>query len=86
MVVCGDAEIHTAVLPVTKEGAVVRQVELSRFLYAPVAKGEKVGQVRYLLAGETVAEVPLIAQNTVSLPPKKKSWWESLLDFLCGRG
>lgn len=86
VVVCGDAEIHTAVLPVTKEGAVVRQVELSRFLYAPVAKGEKVGQVRYLLAGETVAEVPLIAQNTVSLPPKKKSWWESLLDFLCGRG
>lgn len=38
-----------------------RRVELPRFCYAPVKRGEKIGRVLYLLDGEPLAETPLCA-------------------------
>ena len=45
--VVGGTEPQTAAVPVAQQGAVQRIVELPRFLYAPVRKGEQVGRVRY---------------------------------------
>ena len=83
--VIGGTEPQTAAVPVAQQGAVQRIVELPRFLYAPVRKGEQVGRVRYCLAGKTVAEVPLLAAEGAFLP-EKQSWWESLLAFFSGSG
>lgn len=79
--VCGSSESVTAAIPVSQQGAVRRVVELERFLYAPVKKGEQVGKVRYLLGERTVAELPLLAAENASLPERKPSWWERVLAF-----
>ena len=77
----GGEEPVTAALPVTQEGAVRRVVMLPRFLYAPVEKGQQVGCVQYILKGETVAELPLLADENVILPERNPSWWERVLAF-----
>ena len=79
--VCGSSEAVTAAIPVSQQGAVRRVVELERFLYAPVKKGEQVGKVRYVLGERTVAELPLLAAENASLPERKPSWWERVLAF-----
>ena len=77
----GGEEPVTAALPVTQEGAVRRVVMLPRFLYAPVEKGQQVGCVQYILKGETVAELPLLADENAILPERNPSWWERVLAF-----
>lgn len=79
--VCGCSEAVTAAVPVSQQGAVRRVVELERFLYAPVKKGEQVGTVRYRLGERTIAELPLLAAENASLPQRKPSWWERVLAF-----
>ncbi len=78
---CGSSEAVTAALPVSQQGAVRRVVELERFLYAPIKKGEQVGTVRYLLGERTIAELPLLAAENASLPQRNPSWWERVLAF-----
>lgn len=79
--VCGSSEAVTAAVPVSQQGAVRRVVELERFLYAPIKKGEQVGRVRYRLGERTIAELPLLAAENASLPQRKPSWWERVLAF-----
>ena len=78
---CGSSEAVTAALPGSQQGAVRRVVELERFLYAPIKKGEQVGTVRYLLGERTIAELPLLAAENASLPQRNPSWWERVLAF-----
>ena len=77
----GAQDSKTAALPVTKQGSVRRVVEIPRFLYGPVQKGEQVGCVRYVLDGKSVAEIPLLAGESVLLPERKPGWWERVLAF-----
>lgn len=44
----------------------VRAVELPRFVYAPVNKGATIGCLRYILDGKTLAQTPLICDNSIS--------------------
>lgn len=54
-------------------GTMMRQVLLRPFEYAPIAKGQVLGTVRYILpeSGRIIAEVPLIAAESVAAKPKK---------------
>lgn len=54
------------------------RVELPRFLYAPLREGEMVGTAGYLLDGQTVLEVPLLAQQAADSPPQKESWLKKI--------
>lgn len=47
----------------------VTNIELPRFVLAPVAAGEKLGTVRYYLDGKEVASVPLHAAYAVEARP-----------------
>ena len=63
---------------------VTRKIECQPFLYAPVQKGDAVGAAVYLLDGEEVCRIPLVAQECVQYdettqPP---SFWERILSFL----
>lgn len=54
-----------------------------RFLYAPLTKGEQIGEIRILAAGDQVCSVPLVAVETVdSLSVKQRSFIE-WLKFVC---
>lgn len=81
LTVKGAEEPKTVALPVSKEGSVRRIVEILRFLYAPVQKGEQVGCVRYVLEEKTVAEIPLLAGESALLPERTLGWWERVLAF-----
>jgi len=81
LTVKGAEEPKTVALPVSKEGSVRRIVEIPRFLYAPVQKGEQVGCVRYVLEEKTVAEIPLLAGESALLPERTLGWWERVLAF-----
>lgn len=45
--------------------------ELPRFVYAPIAKGDKVGRLIFSLSGKTVAVLPLVATEKVAAENKK---------------
>lgn len=81
LTVKGKEEPKTVALPVSKEGSVRRIVEIPRFLYAPVQKGEQVGCVRYVLEEKTVAEIPLLSGKSALLPERTLGWWERVLAF-----
>lgn len=60
----------------------VRVIELPRFVYAPVGKGEPAGSLRYILDGKMLAETPLIYDDSVlSAEPADVGIFEILRDF-----
>ena len=66
--------------------AVKATVELPRFLYAPVQKGDVVGKVVYQAASDgngnfaVLGEVELLATDFAQTPPQK-SFWQRIVDF-----
>lgn len=72
-------------LPIEQAQGVESRVLLPRFLYAPVRAGEKVGRVQYLMDGQEIYSVPIIAveeAKAVVLP--EKTWWEKVENFFAG--
>ncbi len=72
-------------LSLTREEArrVTSRVLLPGFLYAPVTEGERVGRVQYLLDGQEIYSVPILAGEdlAVSEPPEPVGWekfWETV--------
>lgn len=64
------AELPPALILSSGDGArLVTNIELPRFVLAPVAAGEKLGTVRYYLDGKEVASVPLHAAYAVEARP-----------------
>jgi len=56
-------------------------VELSRFSYAPIQKGDCMGRLVYRIDGETVAEVPVIASYGVERVSYKRSLWDRFISL-----
>ena len=56
----------SAVLPKGKVGAVTATVEVPERIAAPVAKGEQVGRVIYMLEGKKIGESAVLAETDVS--------------------
>ena len=69
-------EARTIALPKTR-GDVAVTLELVRFVYAPIVKGDIVGRAVVTLSGKTVAVIPLVASETVELD-KRMSFPERL--------
>ncbi len=55
------------------------QIYLPRFCYAPVEKGEQVGELRVIKNDEVIEKIPLIAEKSVQLP-QKESFLKRLLN------
>lgn len=72
-------------LPVDQAQGVESRVLLPKFLYAPVRAGEKVGRVQYLMGGEEIYSVPVIASEEAEvLILPEPSWWEKVTGWFAG--
>lgn len=72
-------------LPIEQAEGVESRVLLPRFLYAPVRAGEKVGRVQYLMGGEEIYSVPIIAsEEAEALVLPELTWWEKLVGWFEG--
>lgn len=76
-VILTNSNSCTIVLP-RSEAEIKCRVELDRFTYAPIKKGEVVGHLIYTLDGEIIARVPISAAHTVEKVRYKLSIWERL--------
>lgn len=76
-----DREVRLT-LPRAALNNLERRIELSRFEYAPVSEGERIGTVIFTLNGEEVARAPLIAGYSSEKLSYKKSLWERIISFL----
>lgn len=72
-------------LPIDQAQGVESRVLLPKFLYAPVRAGEKVGRVQYLMGGEEIYSVPIIASEEADvLVLPELSWREKLAGWFKG--
>ena len=74
---CGESNKISVLLP-KDHGSIVCKVEVDRFLYAPVEKGEKVGRITYVCDSQTLATVDIIALEGVGLREQRISFWETI--------
>ncbi|MBQ3418363.1 MAG: D-alanyl-D-alanine carboxypeptidase [Ruminococcus sp.] len=70
-------EPQTAVLPA--DAQVERKVILPDFVYAPVKRGETLGEIRYLSDGKEILKLPLVADEDIDGTKQK-----TLLDYIKG--
>ena len=72
-------------LPIEQAQGVESRVLLPRFLYAPVLAGERVGRVQYLMGGEEIYSVPIIASEEAgALELPERSGWERFTEWVMG--
>ena len=67
-----------------EEDSLIRKVELPRFVYAGVEKGQIRGRVVYCLGEKKVASVPLRAENAVPYLHREKTAWEKIQEWFTG--
>lgn len=73
------------VVPKGQGEKVTWEVHLPRFVIAPVAKGEKLGEIRYLLEGKELGTLPILAAEPVEARPLAgfgKRWGRLFLQML----
>lgn len=76
--VTGEAG-STLVLP--KDATLERRVELPHFLYAPLEKGDLVGQVSYLVNGREVGHTALTAGPVAAQGTTQQNFWQKVVCF-----
>lgn len=91
--VVGSTEKNVAVLPLDKTyGCALPEFELKQevyampFYYAPIKKGDALGEIRHLYNGSVVAVTPLVAAEDINAQPppkpKEKTWIKKIKEFL----
>ena len=77
---CSLLSEPTALLPKDHEKVSCR-IEMSRFEYAPVAKGEILGKARYFCDGREIASADIVALKSVELKKQKHTIWDKIIYF-----
>jgi len=72
---------HGASLALTPEqhGKLTRRVMLPQFVYGTVEKGDRLGEIQFLLDGDIVLECPLFADGTVTVQEENPGFLRQLL-------
>ncbi len=70
------------VVRVEDEGRISRAVRLPQFVYAPIKRGEKVGEIEYILDEKVIATSELRAEEDCALAVKDKGFFELIGDIL----
>lgn len=72
---------HEVSLALTGEqrGKITRRVMLPQFVYGTVEKGDRLGEIQFLLDGEIVLECPLFADGTVTVQEQRPGFLRELL-------
>lgn len=58
------------------------EADLPHYLYPPISEGEVLGHVHVKMDGETVADIPLVATESVAAIPKKPGFFEGLFSHI----
>ena len=58
------------------------KVTLPRFIYAPVSKGEAIGEITYYLEEQEVGSVPIFPQKKVAVSQYQRGFWDKFKQFL----
>ena len=61
-------------------GGICREIFLPRFIYAPISRGDTIGEVRYTLNGKLVGKSNIISDTTVEYY-EEPTFWEKFLNF-----
>lgn len=69
------------ILPREEAGNLEERLILPAFVYAPLQKGERVGEIRYILDGKTLLTVPLLADEAVEYNSRKRSFIDYIKDI-----
>lgn len=62
--------------------SLIRTIELPRFFYAPIEKGQVVGRIRYTLNSNTIATTDIIAVSSVNQPEIKKNFFQKIWEYV----
>ena len=79
-VAVSNVDACDAVLP-RAHGTVSVRVELPRFVYAGIEKGDRIGTAYFLSDGQEIGSVPLYAEESVCSAPKEKTFWQKVFPF-----
>lgn len=60
---------------------ITRKIIMDNFIYAPIEKGQVVGEMQYFCDDEKLCEVPLVAKSDVKYKEVKNGIWDSISNF-----
>ncbi len=80
-VACAAREDIYALLP-KDHGVLICRIEMPRFEYAPIAKGEILGKVTYFCDGQELASTDIVALQDTSLEKQKYTIWDRITNFI----
>lgn len=74
---------HKTTLALTTEQRtkLTRRVLLPGFVYGSVERGDKLGELLFLIDGEVVSRVPLFADGNVDVPQEEQGFFSRLLEW-----
>ena len=78
-VICRPATKIEVTLP-KGHGVISYRLEMKRFLYAPVSKGEEVGKIVFFCDGKEIASAVISSAHGAELAYQKYTIWDRLLD------
>ena len=76
---CGTVDEISKTL-IRSHGNIKARVELYPFAYAPVVRGEKLGEIVYLCDGKEIGRIDIVSFETVSLQKQKYTIWDKIKD------
>jgi len=71
------------VVPKDAVGKIEAKVNMPKFLYAPVEKGQAVGKIVYTIDGKNVATGDLITKEGCEYKTADKNFFDVIWDFIC---
>lgn len=79
-------ECGTVKLPLCNEqkNKITAEIYMPKFIYAGLAAGEKVGEIHYLLNGNTIATVPLQTAESCVQKERKTDFFTVIYKFIAG--
>jgi D-alanyl-D-alanine carboxypeptidase len=80
MAVCCSAKGTVTVLLPKKRGEIVSRVEMYPFVYAPVDKDEKLGEIVYYLDCKEIARIDVVSNETIELSSQKYTVWDKIFN------
>ena len=82
-----EAAVYTAlttdmVVPRDRLGDIEARIFLSPFLYAPVGRGDIVGEISYTLDGKSIGKSRLLSADNIAYNSRRRGFFEYLKDVL----
>lgn len=72
---------ETLALTPQQRSRLTRRVLLPRFVYGTVDKGDKLGEIQFLLDGRVVKSCPLYSDSTIKVPEEELSLFRRILEW-----